>query len=175
MLTSPDQALPHRPHTQTQDASPFTKVQQTQPSPLDHSTHPLYGRTRLYGFMAFNNEISQKFLLFLQHRCPTHIFGMPPLSLRYNEPNPVRWTTGHTHYIDGQDYGFIMGLVNEIAQKFPLFSPLHLHHFTSTTSPPLHTVSGCLPLHRGTTNLTQSVRPQYTHPIWMTRLCGFMA
>ena len=107
--------------------------------------------------MALNNEISWKFLLFLQHHRP-HTY--------FQEPNPVRWTTGHTHYMDGQDYGFIMGLINEIAQKFPLFSPFHLHHFTSTTSPPLHIVSGRLPLHRGTTNLTQSVRPQYTHPIW---------
>ena len=49
-LISPAQAPHHRPHTQSQDTSPFTRAKQTQPSLLDHRTHTLYGKTLwLYG------------------------------------------------------------------------------------------------------------------------------
>ena len=73
-----------------------------EPNPVCWTTRtpPLYGRTRLYGFMALNNEISH---YFHSITTSTHILGTPPLSPRHNEPNPVRSTTGHTSYMDGQD------------------------------------------------------------------------
>ena len=94
-LFSPVQAPHHRPTTHPRDALPLTEAQQTQPGPLDLRTQPLYGWTRLYGFMALINEISQKFPLYfhqpkLRITAPTYILGMPHLSPRHNEPNPVR-------------------------------------------------------------------------------------
>ena len=52
MLTPPDQAPTHRPHTHSRDTSTFTGSQLTQLSLFDHRTHHLYGRTGLYVFMA---------------------------------------------------------------------------------------------------------------------------
>ena len=93
----------HRPHTHSWDSSHFTEAQKTQPSQFDHRIHPQYGRTRIYVFMALLTKFLGKKHSFHRITAPTHILGTPPLSLRYNEPNPVCSTTGHTPYMDGQD------------------------------------------------------------------------
>ena len=119
-----------------------------QPSPFDQRTHPLYGRTRLYGLnlrdfseitisppshifygclhfhlgttipsqsvgsqdTPYTPYIYGQDTMALSYRnyhyfhcitAPTHILGMPPLSLRNNKSNPVRSTTGHTSNMDG--------------------------------------------------------------------------
>ena len=89
-------SLHHRPHTHSWDFSPFTEAQRAQPSPFDHRTHTLYGRTGLYIFMALLTKFLGNYHSFHRITAPTHILGTLPLSLRHNEPNPVRSTTGHT-------------------------------------------------------------------------------
>ena len=62
----------HRPHTHSLNAFSFTEARY-QPSLFNHMTHPLYGRTRLYGSMALIYEFSRKFPLFSPHHRPhTH-------------------------------------------------------------------------------------------------------
>ena len=90
MLTSPDQAPTHRPHTHSRDASPFTEAQQTQLL-LDYRTHTLYGWTRLYGFNL--RDFSEIPTIFTASPPHTHSQDASP-SPRYNEPNPVCSTTG---------------------------------------------------------------------------------
>ena len=98
------------------------------PTPVCWTTgHPPYMDRQDYGFMALINEIFGNYHYFHRITSPTHILGVPHLTPRHNKPNPVRWTTGHTPYIDGQDYGF-MALINELSRKLPLFSPAQAPH-----------------------------------------------
>ena len=83
----------HRPHTLSRDVSPFTEVQRTQPSPFDRRTHLLYRRTIIYGLRAYLTKFLGNSHYFHRITAPTHFLGTPLLSLRYNEPNPVRSTT----------------------------------------------------------------------------------
>ena len=125
MLTSPHKASTHRPHTHFRDSSPFTEAQRTQPSPFDHRTPPLYGRTRLYGFMGLNNDISQKFPLFSpHHRHHTHSRDASPFTeVQRTQPSPLDHMT---HPLYGRTRLYCsMGLNNDSSRKFPLFSPHH--------------------------------------------------
>ena len=78
----------YRPHTHFLDFSPFTEAQVTQPSPFDHRTHPLYGRTGLYVSMALLTKFLGKNHSFHRITAPTHIRGTPLLSLRHNVTQP---------------------------------------------------------------------------------------
>ena len=84
------------PVSSTTGYTPNMDGQGTQPSLFDHRTHPLYGRTGLYVSMSLLTKFLGNYHSFHCITAPTHIFGTPPLSLRHNEPNPVRSTTGHT-------------------------------------------------------------------------------
>ena len=77
-LTSPDQAPTHCPHTHSRDSYSFTEAQWTQPSPFDHRTHPLYGRTRLYVFMALWTKFLRNYHSF--HRPHTHSRDSSPFT-----------------------------------------------------------------------------------------------
>ena len=135
MLISPDQAPTHHPQTHFRDSSPFTKAHLTQPSPFDHRTHPLYGRTGLYVSMALLTKFLGKNHTFNRITAPTHILGTPLLSLRYNKLNTVRSTTGQTPYMDGQDLR-LYGFIDRISRGKPLFSTHHRPHTHSWDSFP---------------------------------------
>ena len=137
MLISPDQAPTHLPHTHSWDSSPFTEAQRTQPSPFDHRTHTLYGRTGLYVFMALLTKFLGNYHSFHRITTPTHIFGTPLLLLRHNEPNPVSLTTGNTPNMDGQGSTSLWLYYRNFSEITTLF----------TASPPPHTVSGLFPFH----------------------------
>ena len=91
-------SLHHRPHTHSQDASPFTEAQQTQPGPLEHRTHPYMDRqdsTALW--LSLINEISRKFPLFSPHHCPhTHSWDASPFTEVQRTQPAVCWNTGRT-------------------------------------------------------------------------------
>ena len=151
MLTSPYQAPPHHPHTHSRDASLFTEAQQTQPGALNCRPLPLYGRTRLYGFMALINDYFHRITVPHRH-----------LTFHQGTTNPIRSVGLQNTPLHGRTrlYSF-MALINEISRN--------------TASLPPHTFSGRLTFHRGTTNSTRSIGPQDTHPTWTDkalRLCG---
>ena len=144
----------HRPHRHSWDSSTFTEAQWTQSSPFDHRTQ---GHTpNMDGLYSFINDISQKLPLFSPTPPPPHTFSgllhfywgttNPTQSVRLQNTPPI-WTDRTLR---------LYGLINDISRKLPLFSPTP------------HTFSGLLHIYWGTTNPTQSVRPQNTS-IWTDR------
>ena len=72
------------------DSSPFTEAQLTQPSPFDHRTHRLYGRTRLYVSMALLTKFLGKNLSFHRITAPhTHSWDFSPFTeAQVTQPSP---------------------------------------------------------------------------------------
>ena len=111
---------------------------------------PLYGRTRLNGFMALINDISWKFPLFSPHHCPRHILGIH-LSTRHNKPNPVRWTTGHTP-IRTEKTLRLYSLIKEISHYFQrITAPAHILGHRYNEPNPVHWTTGHTPIWMGKT------------------------
>ena len=106
------------PHTHSWDSSPFTEAQLTQPSPFDHRTHPLYGRTALYVSMALLTKFIGKNHSFHHITAPRHILGTPPLSLRHDH---------RTHTLYGRTGLYVsMALLTKFLGKKHSF-----HHITN--------------------------------------------
>ena len=173
MLTSPDQAPTHRPHTHS--GTPRLLLRHNEPNPVRSTTGhkdtpPIWmDRTlRLYGF------ITRKLPLFSQDStAPTHTLGTPQLLLRHNELNPVRSTTGHkdTPPIWMARTLSLYGFITEISRKLPLLSQ------DSTT--PTHTLGTpqLLLRHNEPNPVHSTTGHKDTPPIWMDRtlrLYGFI-
>ena len=95
---------------------------------------------------------------------PTHIIGMPPFSLKHNEPTlSVRPQDTPPIWMDKTLWLYAFKLLD--------FSEI-LTIFTALLPP--HTFSGCLPINQGKTNPTQSLRPHDIPLYGWTRHYGFM-
>ena len=115
----------HRPHTHSLDSSPFTEAQVTQPSPFDHRTHTLYGRTGLYVSMALLTKFLGKNHSF--HRPHTHYWDSSPFTEA--EVTQLSPFDHRTHTLYGRTGLYVsMALLTKFIGKNHSF-----HHITTPT------------------------------------------